>query len=446
MGFAKPFLLIDDDFKNQRTEWILGYSSLNTSNAMPNKVNKFGLSQAHYLSNDIYTYLTPLNEKKQYSQNNSLLQILWRYANKMDNYIVYALSSFLQIVVLDEHLMRYLISINPPTYQYARYIDWITPYLLNEQTKNMKQNYNKLLQTKKASLISLGLSCMEKIKEQARIWEFEALTARGINPEDFYTAPNNFKKPERTENQIVDEDEEETPVIRTFPEPYIIGGPTKIETVKEEEIDGVILKVQVLTTEVVKSNPNFFKNFSLTHAANQNCIRKADQFSNDLFKIDPASNAGVKIENLDKNNDYNIIDDENQSETSADSKMPQDLYPSYNVEAKEFETVMLFYVKNTNETDYHVSVKVTPGEGNQNMRPPFNEVEDTIPKNRLELWLVCHKVDPATVWGDWTVQWNVHEKPQEQQYYSSYGGNQDYEDVSTGFSYAEFGSQFAAFY
>jgi hypothetical protein len=76
--------------------------------------------------------LTPLNEKKQYNQNSSLLQILWKYANKIDNYIVYAMCTFLQIVVENEYLMRYLLSVNPPTYQYARYIDWIVPYLLNE--------------------------------------------------------------------------------------------------------------------------------------------------------------------------------------------------------------------------------------------------------------------------------------------------------------------------
>jgi len=52
------------------------------------------------------------------------------------------------IVVENEHLMKYLISINPPTYQYSRYIDWIVPYLEKEFAKNLKQNIQQDLNSK----------------------------------------------------------------------------------------------------------------------------------------------------------------------------------------------------------------------------------------------------------------------------------------------------------
>lgn len=96
MGFARPFLSIDDDLKYQRAEWILGFSSLLTQGAMPNKINKFGLFHASQITHDIHTYLTPLTDKKSYGPStNSLLQMLWRYINKMDSYVCYALASFL---------------------------------------------------------------------------------------------------------------------------------------------------------------------------------------------------------------------------------------------------------------------------------------------------------------------------------------------------------------
>ena len=156
----------------------------------------------------------------------------------MDNYIVFALSSLLQVVVENDHLIQFMLSVNPPTYQYARYIDWIVPYLLKEQAKNAKQSYNKQMQAKKASLISIALLCMEKIYETARKLESEKLIENGINPEEFYKEPD-VQRAKPGDDVIIDQEEEESPILRAYPEPYIVGTPTQVETVKEEEKDGV---------------------------------------------------------------------------------------------------------------------------------------------------------------------------------------------------------------
>jgi len=66
MSFCKPFLSLDDDFKYLRAEWILGYSSLYTTSALSNKMNKFGLAHAFGIQQDVYTYLSPLQERKGY--------------------------------------------------------------------------------------------------------------------------------------------------------------------------------------------------------------------------------------------------------------------------------------------------------------------------------------------------------------------------------------------
>ena len=69
----------------------------------------------------------------------------------------------------------------------------------------------------------------------------------------------------------------------------------------EEERDGVLLRVLVLSTEVVKSYPNSFKNFSITPHAFLNSTKKADEYSTEYFKIETS---GVKIENLDNEDEY----------------------------------------------------------------------------------------------------------------------------------------------
>ena len=201
------------------------------------------------------------------------------------------------------------------------------------------------------------------------------------------------------------------------------------------------MKIQIITTEVVKSYPNIYKNFAITQQAFQNCAKKAEAFSNEYFKLDQAQNP-VKVENLE----YNIVD--NDEETGGQSSPSAVLeYPTYQVEPTVHQTILLVYIKNTNNSDYNVKVKVTPAEGNTNLRAPLNVVEDVITKNRFELWMVCHKVDPTKDWGDYSVSWEVQEKPQEQNFYSSsYGISNDYDmDNNTGFAYVDFG-QLTNFY
>lgn len=60
MSFGRPFLSLDDDLKYLWAEWILGYSSLQTTSALSNKFNKFGLCHALGIYQDVYTYLSPL--------------------------------------------------------------------------------------------------------------------------------------------------------------------------------------------------------------------------------------------------------------------------------------------------------------------------------------------------------------------------------------------------
>lgn len=62
LSFGKPFLSLDDSFKYLRAEWLFGYSSLMTTNALPNKMNRFGLCNCMGIYQDVYTYLSPLQE------------------------------------------------------------------------------------------------------------------------------------------------------------------------------------------------------------------------------------------------------------------------------------------------------------------------------------------------------------------------------------------------
>lgn len=108
MGFARPYLSINDDIKLLRAEWILGFSCPTTNpNTLVNKLNKFGVCVSNSIMSDVHTYITPINERKaptSFRNQESLLALLWRYRGKMDFYVVNCLSIFLQIVDENEYL------------------------------------------------------------------------------------------------------------------------------------------------------------------------------------------------------------------------------------------------------------------------------------------------------------------------------------------------------
>lgn len=106
---------------------------------------------------------------------------------------------------------------------------------------------------------------MKDIHEKCRKWEEEQLAAAGKDFDEFYKQPQREQRP--SDDMIIDEEVECTPVILAFPEPYIIGAPISIKTVFEQEREGVVITAQIMTTEVAKSLPNGFKNFAISNQA-----------------------------------------------------------------------------------------------------------------------------------------------------------------------------------
>lgn len=54
----------------------------------------------------------------------------------MDSYTVNCLEKLVQIIASDEDVCRYFSELPGVTYQFARYTDWIKPYLLHQLSIN----------------------------------------------------------------------------------------------------------------------------------------------------------------------------------------------------------------------------------------------------------------------------------------------------------------------
>ena len=59
----------------------------------------------------------------------SLLHLLWRYQGRMDTYTVNCLEDLTTIIASDDDIKQYFAELPGITYQYARYSDWVKPYL-----------------------------------------------------------------------------------------------------------------------------------------------------------------------------------------------------------------------------------------------------------------------------------------------------------------------------
>jgi len=296
MDVAKHYLLIDDELKPLRAEWVLGFPSLQTSTTFRNKLNKFGLSLAHSSKTDVHAYHTPINLVKTYSKD-PLLGLLWRYVGKMDLFIVNSLYKLLDILNQDDYLAKYVLSFPPPNYNMARYTDWFVPFLENESEKNKANVYNRN-PAKKAEKINKARAGAEELNKKAEEWQKLRLEAEGLSADDF---------------------KNEGEVIRLYPKPYVIGAPKEMVEFVTQEKEGVVLKGYKLVTEYGDSLPTRHSNEAFTTDTISYAKREADKLEAKIFS--KPTTAGVSVSNLEEeweNRDcptpMDILDDDDSDE------------------------------------------------------------------------------------------------------------------------------------
>ena len=78
----------------------------------------------------------------------------------MDTYVINCLGHLAEIISLDENIMQFFSTLPGVTYQYARYTDWIQPFLTSSMNKA-------------ASGISSSFSKEELVKIMSKFEVFE---------------------------------------------------------------------------------------------------------------------------------------------------------------------------------------------------------------------------------------------------------------------------------
>ena len=93
------------------------------------------------IRNDAYAYKSMIGYE---DDSSSLLHQLWTHKDSMKSYTMVCLDHFLSIINSDDSVQEWFSGLPGVTYQYARYTDWIGPYLtssLTNATGGWNSNY-----------------------------------------------------------------------------------------------------------------------------------------------------------------------------------------------------------------------------------------------------------------------------------------------------------------
>jgi hypothetical protein len=116
------------DLPGKRLEWIFGFGTLKSTENGDHIV--FGLeSTFHEINKDVFTFQSSVTYKPEV--DTSLLTLLWRYQSRPEDFEsgLSFLKSLIKIICQNERIIAFFSELPGLTYQWARYTDWIRPYL-----------------------------------------------------------------------------------------------------------------------------------------------------------------------------------------------------------------------------------------------------------------------------------------------------------------------------
>lgn len=130
------FLGIKDDLQLKRMEWLLGTPMLLDGSmiaADPPDKPKLGVYAVQNLNDEAYWF--PSTLEKIDSSNESILSLLWRSRKRFENYTMFCIKELLQ---LGDDIMQYVCHMPSPSYNYARYTDWMCQYVEERRESKSK--------------------------------------------------------------------------------------------------------------------------------------------------------------------------------------------------------------------------------------------------------------------------------------------------------------------
>jgi len=159
----------------------------------------------------------------------------------------------------DDAIARFVYKTSPPTYQSARFTDWIRPYLQTQQVETEKSgSYNSYFKNKYEAVLK-SLTYLTRYEEKVKLFQEEELAAyekaKQLHPEEVADLEKDWRAYNNTD------------VIKHWPPQLIIG--RQVADDKEwlvyDENPNVKVTIIEVGCEYNYSNPTGFFNISLPH-------------------------------------------------------------------------------------------------------------------------------------------------------------------------------------
>lgn len=250
----KPFLRLDDSLKQQKLEWVFGFSQIIQRKTYREEKYKYGVELVDRINEESHTYVSPITGAG--VNDESLFSQLLKCKGKLDTFAINCLKEMLSLMAKDDVIALFVYKAAPPSYQNSRYSDWIFPYLEFQKQEIERANSYSYFKNKHDNILkslSYLLKYEEKCKqfqeqERAELEKFKSQDAAAEVMQDWLA----YKNPE---------------VIEHFPPQLIIG--KQVADDKEFLIydEDPLVKVSIfeVTCEYNYSNPTGWFNLSLPH-------------------------------------------------------------------------------------------------------------------------------------------------------------------------------------
>ncbi len=222
---------ITDSLQRIRIEWLLGIGCLkytisqNSASSPLKDILKVGLELDEHTQTQVTEYVSALTYKKQNAE--SLLAMLWRIRKRYD---IQPIKFFLKMMAKNKAVYDHVMELPAPSYQYAKYIDWIKTFLANYPNKSR-------------TTYVWGYITLAKERDDASYAEAQAYmnTVMEMYSKGPHLEPTDFQK----KNNI----------LTAYPQPFLIGKFKDEKVLMAEEKQGVAIEISELFSEVYESAP-----------------------------------------------------------------------------------------------------------------------------------------------------------------------------------------------
>ena len=232
----RSILILSDSLQKKRLEWLFGIGTVQqgfTANLKPAEDMKFGLSLIDNIRENVFDYTSVILYDCSYK---SLLNLLWRHRKSFEIFPVHCL---LDLMVKSPVIFDYVNKLPPPSYQYAKYPDWIKPTVAHFPT-GVRSFYGVVFSTRKEKE-NEALQEAQKFQE-----EYEKQWAKVQEKNQAYTNNPN--------------------VLLAFPQPYLIGKTISVNEIRKETKENITIVVSEIITDVYNSLPTGKENLTVPNS------------------------------------------------------------------------------------------------------------------------------------------------------------------------------------